>query len=400
MSTDLKVLDSEDYPGPRLLGVTFKDRRIVIKPSDPVHVIYHFPCADGFAAAMLAELAFPDCTLHPCNYGDRPPEIPDEAVLIILDFSFEREILDAYAARMQHLFVLDHHQTAEKQLAGAEYAHFDNERSGCCLAYELFFSHVWPTKVWGDTPMTRGLLAVEDRDLWRFKRDGTRRFAAALRALPWDFGQWHAAFDNFSATVQAGGWLLEFRERLCEQWAVHSGYVNLCGHIGVCVPHVLASCFSECSELMLERCPDAKFAATFYDYPNPTRPRTLQKRVWSLRSRSDFNVATQIAEKTVGGGGHAQSAGFNEFCPDDRPPWVAGAVFDCGDDQPAGLRFFRHLPTAHSIIDPPWLAQVEGQPMRYNFQLTDRTTTVGGHRIYRRHPDQEASKADVSGSPT
>src|ERR1700679_2402350 len=79
--------------------------------------IYHFPCDDGFASAWVAKQRWPDIELRPTNYG---LAVPDENIngkrLLIVDFSFKPEVLQAMAERAASIIILDHHKTAQADL--------------------------------------------------------------------------------------------------------------------------------------------------------------------------------------------------------------------------------------------------------------------------------------------
>lgn len=111
------------------------------------YVIIHHNDADGWGALGLALNGLSDPTrkfvTRAVNYSDDFSKLletfePNDHVYI-LDFSFDRNVCDAIAAKVQKLVVLDHHKTAEKALEGAPYATFDMSKSGVLLAFEHFF---------------------------------------------------------------------------------------------------------------------------------------------------------------------------------------------------------------------------------------------------------------------
>lgn len=77
---------------------------------------------------------------------------------------------------------MDHHKTAEAELAGLDFCEFDLNRSGGRLAWERFID---PQPPWLIT-------YTEDRDLWRWALPQSREINAALRTLPLDFAGWDA----------------------------------------------------------------------------------------------------------------------------------------------------------------------------------------------------------------
>jgi len=98
--------------------------------------IYHANCADGFTAAwvvMRYANAWAGPTEYiPCSYGQEPPCV-DGADVLLVDFSYKRPVMEAMAKAANSITVLDHHKTAQAELAepipGVEVV-FDMDRSG------------------------------------------------------------------------------------------------------------------------------------------------------------------------------------------------------------------------------------------------------------------------------
>ncbi|WP_136443666.1 phosphohydrolase [Pacificoceanicola onchidii] len=272
--------------------------------------IYHANCDDGFAAAYAVWKRFGDgVKFIPCQYGDEAPDVTGKDVLMV-DFSFKKDVLNEMANKAARIIVLDHHKTAEAELAGflnlerfdgpleAWHAdrmiegvgvHFDMEKSGCRLAWEYCF---------GREPMPEWMEHVEDRDLWRFNIRGTKEVCIAIRSLPRDFELW----DMFTT------------ERLANDGVAIRRYVdmivsNICDTAfieeidGHAVP--VAACsydfVSETAHELLNRNPTAPFAACIV--------RSYDGVTYSLRSMDDRMDVSEIAEAN-GGGGHRNAAGF------------------------------------------------------------------------------------------
>ena len=80
--------------------------------------IYHDPCDDGFGSAWAVWRKWGEAVdFRPTNYG---LPVPDEAIdgqhVLISDFSFKPDVLEALAARAASIVILDHHKTAESDL--------------------------------------------------------------------------------------------------------------------------------------------------------------------------------------------------------------------------------------------------------------------------------------------
>lgn len=83
----------------------------------PDIMIYHANCADGFGAAWAAWMRWGSAIEYvPCSYGQNPPDVRGKHVLIG-DFSFKRSQLDAMLTEAASVVILDHHKTAEAELA-------------------------------------------------------------------------------------------------------------------------------------------------------------------------------------------------------------------------------------------------------------------------------------------
>lgn len=256
------------------------------------HVLYHSNCYDGFGAAWAAWLALGrNAEYLPVTHGDSPPDLPSDARVLIVDFSYPRDELLALRDSVGSLYVLDHHKTAEAALAGLDFAHFDMAHSGAYLSWR----HFWP-----DAEVPAFVLLLEDRDLWRFELPGSREFNAALRSYPFDFETWadisEAGVDDLMAE---GHVVLQHQDQMVEMMCEQAVWRDVGGEV---VPVVNATLyFSEVGDALCRKFPGAAFAAYYLD-------RADGKRQWGMRSRNGFDVS-EVA-KMYGGGGHAAAAGF------------------------------------------------------------------------------------------
>lgn len=256
---------------------------------DISHVLYHSKCADGFGAAYAAWTALGDRAVYlPVRHGDPPPELPAEARVAVVDFSYPRDVLLELSRRCQSLLVLDHHKSASQDLEGLEFARFNLDKSGARMAWE----HFRP-----EHPLPRLLEYVEDADLWRWRLPHSKEVSTALQSHPMDFGLWGSL--SVEQLASEGQIILRYRDQLIERCMSR---VFTC-EIGEHRVPVVNSCLfqSEIGDLLCLRHPEAAFAGVYY---------VNQKGVqaWSLRSRGDFDVAV-VAER-FGGGGHRNAAGF------------------------------------------------------------------------------------------
>lgn len=266
-------------------------------------VWYHGGCYDGFGAAwvmrkwLLRTYNEDDLVFVPCTYGMELPEVNEGDNVYIVDFSFPREKLQQVAAIPGcTLIVLDHHKTAEADLKGLPYCTFDMNRSGCGMAWDFCF----PEKA-GNRPIM--IDAIEDRDLWRFKKPYTKEIQEYIRAYHFDFKTWDILVEEIEyrtdSVVSKGRLLLQQSASLVENILKKSWLINLDGHtVAVCNA---SSHFSEIGESLCFKYPEAAFGMSCGFVDSNTC-------VFSLRSRSDFDVSA-VAKK-YGGGGHKNAAGF------------------------------------------------------------------------------------------
>lgn len=160
------------------------------KPGRPL-VIFHNPCLDGFTAAWAVWLQFPNAEFFPGVYGQAPPDCTGRNVYLV-DFSYKRPVMEQIMAQANSVLVLDHHKTAEADLANLwktpqgdqekTAVLFDMEKSGARLAWEWFHPN---------TEVPRLVRYVEDRDLWRFKLPYCRELNAAVFSYAYDFQVWN-----------------------------------------------------------------------------------------------------------------------------------------------------------------------------------------------------------------
>ena len=153
-------------------------------PQDVDLVIYHANCPDGFGAAWAAWKLLGDRAQYlPASYGDPIPNVAGKNVAI-LDFSYSRYDIKKMIEKANSLIVLDHHKTAQENLAGIPEAQLDMSRSGAIVSWQFFHGSE-------DPPIF--LRYIEDRDLWRFELEDSKAVSAALTSLV-DF-----TFESFDA---------------------------------------------------------------------------------------------------------------------------------------------------------------------------------------------------------
>lgn len=316
---------------------------------DPL-VLYHGGCRDGFCAAFLAKLRWPDVEMVPQAYGD-PVFFTDSGEWIrvrvggeerelrvrgrdvfVLDFSYPRPVLEGLRERARSLLVLDHHAHAKEALAGLDCCVFDEARSGCGLALDFFFPgsrerhqdveegrqerrEVPGTMSGGGAPTWLVNLALfcEDWDTWAFKRGGTREVCAFIDTVPRTVEDW-LRLPCPADMRERGAAVLAYQRQQVErilrhryevEWPLGVGPWNTAEHPGAC-------------RLTAVNTPILQSEVGEWIYRNATNAMKAAL-VWHQDERGDFVVSLRSAEdgvdvgemaKAFGGGGHRHSAGF------------------------------------------------------------------------------------------
>lgn len=283
--------------------------------------IYHGNCADGFTAAWAVWKALgPQVEFVPGVYGEAPPDVTG-ADVIMVDFSYKRHVIEAIAVSARSILILDHHKTAEADLAGIPSplltwtdhiqeanwwepetygpyvrAIFEMDMSGAQLAWDFF--HL-------DKPRPKLVDYVADRDLWRFDLPLSRAIAAWVFSHDYIFEVWDdlaAEVDDRNGILRAGaeGQAIERKHHkdIRELLRVTRREMVIGGH-RVPVANLPYTMASDAANAMAEAAP---FAACYFDRPDA--------RVFSLRSRGEDGADVAEIAASYGGGGHKNAAGF------------------------------------------------------------------------------------------
>lgn len=262
-------------------------------------VIYHADCLDGLGAAWSAFCQLgAQIRYLPARYGDAIPDFKPGATLYILDFSYSPQQLIEVSAKAGRIILIDHHMTAMEQcdaffkvqpIPENLSINFDMSRSGCVLAWQYFFQ---------DREVPKILLHIEDRDIWRFKLEGTREITTALyERMPINFAE-IGEIDLAELLVVGRIQVAQFAG-MVNRFAKSAHSVSVASRVGLAVnaPSLFSS---DLGHVLAEK------SGTFgmiYHYDG-------RKRQWhfSLRSIGDYDVG-HLAQ-SFGGGGHRNAAGF------------------------------------------------------------------------------------------
>lgn len=269
-----------------------------LDPSHPL-VIYHGHCIDGACAAWVARRALldkgaPDVELHPAYFGEPHPDVTGRDVLIV-DFSYKRDVLIEMARSAKSIRVLDHHKTAQEDLAGLPFCTFDMDRSGAGLT--------WDVLVGGDRPWMVNY--IEDRDLWRFRLPDSEVVNSYIQTAGYDIeAMERVSYEGLEVALSKGNVAMAVRRSYIDCVKDNVLLAKLAPDLPM-VPCVNAP-FWCVSEVVGELCEGHPFAFGWHI-------SNTGRAVYSLRSRGDFDVSALA--KRWGGGGHKNAAGFNTEKP-------------------------------------------------------------------------------------
>jgi nanoRNase/pAp phosphatase (c-di-AMP/oligoRNAs hydrolase) len=271
-----------------------------MNPADVDFVIYHGQCPDGAASAWATHgVVRSSCVYVAALHNEAPPDVTGRNVAI-LDFSYDRDVLEEMASKAANLIVIDHHVEAEKKLSGLPYVMFDMTRSGAKMSWDFF--HPSEQAPWV-------ISYVEDRDLWRWALPGSR-----------DVGAWMQRFAPFTpesineiakipleTALREGGLIRQTLDAYIAATRQFSTTVQFSGHkTAVC--NATRWGVSELANAMLDDGHPLSLVWFFDHEANIVRV--------SLRSkRPDLDVGAIATSH--GGGGHLNAAGFEVKTPAD-----------------------------------------------------------------------------------
>jgi len=285
-------------------------------------------CDDGFTAAWVVStvLGHDGADYYPGEYDKEPPDVAGRDVIMV-DFSYKRQVLEGMLKACRSLLVLDHHKTAAEDLAflpaplapwssghrfhipsrvtpGA--ALFDMNRSGAGITWDFFH----PGK-----PRPDFVNYIEDRDLWRKQLPGGDEFTIAVRSYPKDFPTWDTlVVIGPEELIPEGRSLLRYYRARVEEFkrAAYRATMPFFqtdngGPVRgnkIDIPCMVVNCpYFAASEVAGEIAEGMPFGACYFE----KGPGQWQ---YSLRSRAESGVDVSAIAKQFGGGGHAGAAGF------------------------------------------------------------------------------------------
>ncbi len=265
-------------------------------PSTVNLVLYHDKCHDGFGAAFAAWKRLGNqATYLGCDHGSSTFPDVSEKIVVILDFSFKRDILLSMIKSAKQLLVIDHHDSAEKELKEIpeEYKIFDMTHSGAILAWNFFHPSVMPPNI---------LLYVEDRDLWNWKWKDAEEICAGLDTIPQTFDDWNLiGSDAIRSLKVKGESILSYRKSVIDSIVSKSTEKAFEGMICRIVNSPGCGLVSHIGDMMLKKYNVPLAVMWHVDYT------TKQVKV-SLRSIPGIDCS--VIAKKYKGGGHQRASAF------------------------------------------------------------------------------------------
>ncbi|WP_321504108.1 DHHA1 domain-containing protein [Breoghania sp.] len=301
-------------------------------PYKPDILIYHDNCDDGFAAAWIGHMKWGDTvTYMPSNYGRPLPDFdPAGKDILVADFSLTLDQCHELVISGARILMLDHHKTARDNLADLQSTFrptiFSVNEEFDALREAAPAPEFWRNRVMVEFDMGRSgarmmwdfiapfatapelVLAVEDRDLWRFEREDTKLVSLYLRSLDRDFTQWTKASGLYTSHreqfLREAKAIKRFYDRRIAAICKSAAPQEFCGYQGVPVTYACPYDFaSDTCHTLLEMYPKAPFAAVGI--------QNAEGVTYSLRSTDDRVDVSEVA-KANGGGGHRNAAGFRK----------------------------------------------------------------------------------------
>ena len=311
-------------------------------------IIYHkinqnTNCPDGYAAAWVAFKKYPDAEVIGWEYQTQHPlsqeasmvglirllfsklfkqtKNPQKTLIapgdrvIIVDFSFPKEVLDFWVALGVEVIVIDHHKTAQKMLEGfaGGVLSFDMNKCGAMLTWEYFFP---------DKPVPVFINYVQDQDLWQWALPYSKEVREAFGSLgrnfkTFDFLETLPAKEFVKYVRALGEPLVKARQERVEAIAGRHKDTLLDEYLIKAVELTEDELFltSDVCSYLYNQFPKVPFTACYNSLSQNwlqkhlRRPKTVK---WSLRSSNKNANAVDVSAiaKRHGGGGHKNSSGY------------------------------------------------------------------------------------------
>ncbi len=289
--------------------------------------LYHFGCPDGIGGAFpfwrinrsryeittLLKTKVPLPKVLPFDIKGvkhnepYPEELIREKNVVIVDFSYKRDVIKEMCRNATLVYILDHHETARRELEGLE-KEFDNfgyifdlDRSGAQIAWDWCYP---------DIPRPWFIEIIADRDLWKWEIPNAKEIGKALYHFEWyNWEKMEELTNNLKDTpalikkfTEQGRILLDIDTKDISYAVGTSKLCEFQGHrirLSTCHPSLRSEVGNAAANMY-----DCDFAATWrYD---------VSTDQWWISLRGSKNCCIQLNQITekFGGGGHPKACGF------------------------------------------------------------------------------------------
>lgn len=315
-------------------NITFSEiKKLIENHADArsmIYILYHDKCQDGMISLCLMNDYLKDnfgmvenYESIAVSYGQKPPEIEKESLVIILDFSYSPETLNAIVTAGNKVVVLDHHVSAINQIANYEgFVRFNyilsKERSGggdcgSSLMYR-FINDITDDEIdfrKHNTAMANVVWLARQQDLWLHDGDihsDALAFNYGISAINHELEKMSTienCFYYFLLTdriIENGKKILkpsiEMIQKIILDTSYDASFIIDGDKTTVKCPLIEKKYASLAGSILSENKP---FSITFSEVPDGF--------AYSLRSRKYGMDVSKIAN-LYGGGGHTHAAGF------------------------------------------------------------------------------------------
>lgn len=298
-------------------------------PNDYDVCLYHSNCPDGIGGAYpfwkanrfrLTTERTSDCfVLWGVKYGEKyPADLVRGKRIVIVDFCYSRDEIVEMCAIATSILILDHHDTAKRELEGLEVENlsyvFDMNRSGAQIAWDFCEGRVTTGKPLmmesQHTPKRPWFIEIiADRDLWKWEIPDSKEIGKALYHGGWY--TWEKMLDLESSDdpkgdrekfLIEGTTLIALENKEIDYVVGTSVAAEFHGHrvrMATCNPNIRSEVGNR-----LAVSPDAEFAVIWrYDFATD--------QWWiSLRGAEGCTIPLNKLCETYSGGGHPKACGF------------------------------------------------------------------------------------------
>ncbi len=189
-----------------------------LNPDQVDCVVYHHPCNDGSGAALSAWLALGEKAQYEKLAYHTPIELEKlrGKKVIFVDCSLKKSELQVLRSIADTVVILDHHDSAMKDLADEPGCFFVMGNSGAVLAWHYFHG--------ANTKPPSLLQLIEDRDLWKWDDRATSEalhYALVDKHPKLDFKDFAAYIDadELLKLIEHGKSLIAINQQWCAQTA-------------------------------------------------------------------------------------------------------------------------------------------------------------------------------------